>query len=319
MALEVTRSIEQWIECFGPSRKSTALAIGNFDGMHRGHREILRRVVERAKAAGRAAAVLTFYPHPAQVLRPAQAPSLLMTLDQRLEAFDAIGINATLVMRFDARLAEMSARDFVERVLVQTMRPQAVLVGGDFRFGHKQLGDVRLLQEVGQQSSFQVEIVPPVFQGGLVISSTAIRSALIEGRVEDAERMLGRPFSLSGEIQSGTGLGRKVVVPTLNLKTAQETLPQKGVYATLTVMNGEEYRSVTNVGMRPTFNGSHITIESHLLDFNENRTSGGMEVRFLRRLREEKKFSAPEELRAQVTKDIQDARSFFLQLEKANP
>ena len=316
MPLETVRSAEQWKRQFTAAGRRAVVAIGNFDGMHRGHQEILRRVVARAKQEDCAAAVLTFYPHPARVLRPSQAPSLLMTLGQRLKAFDAAGIDAVLVMPFDLALAEMSAQNFAQRVLVETMRVRAVLVGENFRFGNRQMGDVALLQDHGRQWDFQVEIVPPVVQDGLVISSSAIRNALAEGRMADAERMLGRPFSLQGEIQAGTGLGSKIVVPTLNLKTEQEMLPRKGVYATETLLRGRAYRSVTNVGMRPTFNGAHLTIESHLFDYAQDQTSGAIEVRFFKHLRDEMKFSGPQELKEQIAKDMSDAAEFFAQHEK---
>ena len=311
MALAKLYSAEEWIARFGQSRKPTAVTIGNFDGMHRGHQEILLRVIDQARRADRMAAVLTLFPHPVRVLRPDVAPSLLATLDQRLGAFDAIGIDAVLVLRFDAELAKVQPQDFARRYLAETMRAREVLVGGNFRFGHRQQGDGKALVEFGKQWGFEVVIVQPLTIDGVVVSSTAIRDALREGRMEDAARMLGRPFALEGEIQAGTGQGCKLVVPTLNLKTAQEALPKIGVYATETVAGGGVYRSVTNVGKRPTFNGTGITIESHLFGFSDNLTSGAMEVRFLRRLRDERKFGGPDALREQVRNDIEEAMKFF--------
>jgi riboflavin kinase / FMN adenylyltransferase len=309
LRLDIAYSAEGWIERFGNSRKRTIVTIGNFDGVHLGHQKILNGVVERARSSDLQSAVLTFYPHPASVLRPDAAPTLLMTLEQRLAAFDAMGINAALVLQFDAELAKISAEDFAKTFLVDTLRAKAVLVGENFRFGNRQGGDVKLLQEIGKRSDFEVEIVPPVIQGGVIVSSTAVREALREGRVADAEPLLGRPFSLKGEIRPGTGKGRELVVPTLNLVTEQETLPKIGVYATASVVGPKIYWSVTNVGVRPTFNGQRLAIESHLFDFAEQLTSGKMEVIFLKRLRDEQKFSGPEALREQVLKDIEQARS----------
>jgi len=183
------------------------------------------------------------------------------------------------------------------------------LVGDNFRFGNRQGGDVNLLQEIGARSDFEVQIVPPVIENGVIVSSTAVRQALRDGRVEDMEPLLGRPFSLKGEIRPGTGQGRKLIVPTLNLVSEQETLPRNGVYATATVLGPKIYWSVTNVGMRPTFGGQQLAIESHLFDFSEQLTSGKMEVIFLKRLRDEQKFSGPEALREQVLKDIERAKS----------
>ncbi|MBZ5694858.1 MAG: bifunctional riboflavin kinase/FAD synthetase [Acidobacteriia bacterium] len=313
MPLAIVRSADEWLARFGDARKPAVVTIGNFDGVHLGHQKILRSVCDRARHASSMSAALTFYPHPARVLRPAEAPNLLLTLEQRLAAVEAAGIDAVLVMRFDLTLAQVSAEDFVRRFLVETIRAQAVFVGANFRFGHQQAGDVKLLGELGRRSGFEVEVVMPVVQNGVVVSSTAIRQAIFEGCVEDARRMLGRPYALAGQIQTGTGQGRKLVVPTLNLATEQEALPKSGVYATEALVGGKTYRAATNVGVRPTFNGARVTIESHLLDFNENLTGGKLEVRFWKRLRDERRFSGPAELREQVFKDVEQAKAYFLE------
>jgi riboflavin kinase / FMN adenylyltransferase len=311
MGMAVLRSAAEWSARFRAPRRPAVVTIGNFDGCHLGHQKILRDVAERARHANALAAVLTFFPHPARVLRPAEAPALLETLDQRLAAMDSCGIDAALVMPFDRALASMSAEDFVRRILVDTMAAQAVLVGGNFRFGHGGAGDVKLLVELGKQWTYAAEVVPPVSENGVAISSTAIRAAIREGRVEDARRMLGRPYALAGEIRTGTGQGRNLVVPTLNLATEQEVLPNNGVYASEAIVAGKTYRAATNVGVRPTFDATRITIESYLFEFDEMLTSGSLEVRFWRRLREERKFSGPAELKEQVLKDIERAKEFF--------
>jgi riboflavin kinase/FMN adenylyltransferase len=311
MALARVDSPQEWLARFGEQRLPTAVTIGNFDGVHLGHQQILRRLVERAEKSNWMSAVLTFFPHPARVLRPEQAPPLLATLDQRLAAFGAAKIDATLVLNFDRELAQVTAADFVKRYLLETMRAKAVLVGETFRFGHRQAGDVNLLCELGKRWGFEVDVVPPVTIEGVAVSSTAVREVVRDGRMEDARKLLGRPYALAGQIRTGTGQGRKLVVPTLNLNTEQELLPKMGVYATEVALDGKVYRAATNVGVRPTFDGSRTTVESHLLDFNENRTSGPIEVRFCTRLRDEKKFSGPEALREQVLKDIERAREYF--------
>jgi riboflavin kinase/FMN adenylyltransferase len=193
-----------------------------------------------------------------------------------------------------------------------------VLVGENFRFGHKQAGDVALLRELGAHHGFAVEIIPPVAQDGEIVSSTAIRREIATGNVGHAARLLGRPFVLSGDIVAGTGTGRRFTFPTLNLKPEQELLPARGVYVTRTLLEGETRtrRSVTNVGMRPTFNGASLSVETHLLDFSGEVTADRMEVRFWKRLREEKKFANPEELRAQIARDIASARRFFSRLRR---
>ena len=311
MSLAALHSPEAWRERFGGAGQRSIVTIGNFDGVHRGHQKILHRVVELSHSNHALPSVLTFFPHPVRVLRPTAAPSLLSTLDQRLAAFEASGIEAALIVRFDAKLSEMSAEEFARQFLVETMRAESVLVGENFRFGHKQKGDVKLLRDLGSRWNFNVEIVPPVVEDGAVISSSAIREALREGRVNDATKMLGRPYALQGDIRIGTGQGTKLIVPTLNLATEQEMLPKAGVYVTEAVVEGRSYGAATNIGTRPTFDGIGITIESHLLDFSQRVTNGRMEVRFLEPLRDEQKFSSFDALREQVLQDIESARVLY--------
>src|ERR1700728_3593308 len=311
MGMAALRSAAEGSARFRAPRRPAVVTIVNFDGCHLGHQKILRDVAERARRANALAAVLTFFPHPARVLRPAEAPALLETLEQRLPAIVSCASARALVMPCDRELASMSAEDFVRRILVDTMAAQAVLVGGKFRFGHGGAGDVKLLVELGARWGFTAEVVPPVSENGVVISSTAIRAAIRGGRAEDARRMLGRPYALAGEIGHGTGQGRKLVVPTLNLATEQEVLPKNGVYATEAAVAGKTYRAATNVGMRPTFDGTRITIESYLFDFDETLTRGTLEMRVSRRLPDGRKFSGPAELKEQVLKDIERAKEFF--------
>lgn len=322
LLLTIADSVELWNRKFADLNVRTVVTIGNFDGVHLGHQRILQSVNDwvslkgnlNKKAEQLIPTVLTFYPHPARVLRPASAPPLLDTLPQRLTAFEAAGIHAVLVLKFDEQLAKVTAEDFARIYLAETLRARAVLVGENFRFGHKQVGDVKLLEELGRRWDFEVQVVPPVVLDGTTVSSTAVRRAVCEGEVAHAAKLLGRPFALAGEIKTGTGQGRKLVVPTLNLSTEQECLPKYGVYATESVVAGKLYRSATNIGVRPTFDGLRLAIESHLFDFSDDLTSGPMEVRFWKRLRDERKFSGPEALREQVLRDISDARSYFSSL-----
>jgi len=308
-SITVLRSAADWRAKFRD--QSSIVTVGNFDGVHLGHQQILRDVCSVARKNTQIAAVLTFYPHPTRVLRPAQAPPLLMTLEQRLEAIAQLGIEAAFVVPFNAELAAMSAEGFVHQYLADTMHARGVFVGANFRFGHKQGGDVSLLVELGKRWQFEVSIEPPVIQNGVVVSSTVIRKAVAEGKMEEAHALLGRPFALEGEIRTGTGQGRRLVVPTLNLATSQESLPAYGVYATEVTVEGERYKAATNVGLRPTFNGSGVTIESYLIGFSKDLTGGPMEVRFWRRLRGEQKFPNPEVLRQQVLDDIESAKVYF--------
>lgn len=319
LLLTVARSAEEWSRKFADLNARTAVTIGNFDGVHLGHQKILQAAVdqchrERSRHKGVETlipAVLTFYPHPSRVIRPEAAPPLLMTLEQRLAAFEQFHMQAALVLEFTRDLAQLSPQDFVQRYLVETMRATAVFVGANFRFGYKQAGDVNLLRDLGRRFGFETGVVDPVVIDGVVVSSTAIREALREGRVEEARNLLGRPYALAGEIRTGTGMGSKFVVPTLNLATKQELLPKLGVYATEVFLDGKCYRAATNVGVRPTFDGGNVSIESHLLDFSATRTSGALEVRFLKRLRDEQRFPGPEALREQIFRDIDHAREYF--------
>jgi len=316
MTLAVLHLPAEWQARFGADERGSAVTIGNFDGVHLGHREILRRLVEKARREKLRATVVTFNPHPLRILRPNDAPALLATLDQRLAMLESCGLDATLVLPFDAELARLSAREFVEQIILGTLRTRAILVGNNFRFGHRGAGDVALLRQFGEEFGFEVECIDPVVCRGEVVSSTAIRRAVSEGRLIDAGRFLGRPYSLAGEVQPGTGQGRRFVVPTLNLRTAQELLPKTGVYATEVSVNGRKYRAATNVGMRPTFDGKGPTVESFLFDFDEQIVSGPLEVSFWARLRDEMKFSGPEALRAQIEIDAGRARRFFRLLDR---
>jgi riboflavin kinase / FMN adenylyltransferase len=311
MSMMIERSPEEWVAQFGAERKPVVVAIGNFDGLHRGHQAILRSVLERARAGRLPAVALTFFPHPPRVLRPEEAPPLLYTLEQRLAAFASFGIDATLVLQFNEQLSKLTAEEFARTYLVETLRAEAVFVGENFRFGHRQAGDVKLLGSLGEKWGFQACVVPPVTLEGEIVSSTAIRQAIRDGRMEEAEKLLGKPFSLEGEIRKGTGQGRKLVVPTLNLATEQELLPKNGVYATETVLQARRFPSATNIGVRPTFDGAGVTVESHLLGFLESVTSGRMEIRFFTRLRDEQKFASVEALKEQVLKDIERTKEFL--------
>lgn len=311
MAIAKLRAAEEWVGRFGESRKPAVVTIGNFDGIHRGHQEILRKVKQEAAEKNHLAAVLTLFPHPLKLLRPAEAPSLLMTIEQRLAAFDAAGIDAALVLPFTLELSKMRPEDFARVYLAETMRASKVLVGENFRFGHRQEGNVQSLESYGNQRGFEVESLRSLTVGETVASSTAVREALRDGRVADARRLLGRPFALTGEIQTGTGQGRRLIVPTLNLRAEQEMLPKNGVYVTETLARGGAYHSVTNVGTRPTFDGTRVTVETHLFGFDENWTSGPLEIRFLENLREERKFENAEQLRNQVLRDVENAKAFW--------
>jgi phosphoribosyl 1,2-cyclic phosphate phosphodiesterase len=307
---------QAWASRYGTFGHTSVLAIGNFDGIHLGHQAILRATVDRAHALNAVSTALTFDPSPRKVLRPETAPLRLSTNAQRMQWFNTLGLEAVVVLPFTLDLARLSPGEFVEQILIRDLHVKAVLVGENFRFGHQQAGDVRLLSELGTKHGYEVVVVLPVVYRGEVVSSTIIRRAVAAGDVSHAARLLGRPFVLTGEVVSGTGTGRRFTFPTLNLAAEQELLPARGVYITRTCLDGEarSHRSVTNIGVRPTFNGFSLSVETHLLDAELAAAPKRMEVRFWKRLREEKKFTGPEELRSQIATDIARANKFFSRL-----
>jgi phosphoribosyl 1,2-cyclic phosphate phosphodiesterase len=314
--LEIFSTPLAWSIRYGSPRRGSTLAIGNFDGIHLGHQSILRAAVARAREINAVSTALTFDPLPQKVLRPDTAPLRVSTTEQRLQCFADLGVEAAVVLPFTHDLAKLSPQEFVDQILVRDLQVRAVFVGENFRFGHKQAGNARTLQELGAQRGFEVIILPPVIYKGEIVSSTIIRREIAAGDVSHAGRLLGRPFVLTGKVVSGTGTGRRFTFPTLNLAPEQELLPAKGVYVTRTLFAGESRsrRSVTNIGVRPTFNGASLSVETHVLEPLAEATPARIEVQFWKRLREEKKFSGPEELRAQIAKDIAAANKFFARL-----
>jgi phosphoribosyl 1,2-cyclic phosphate phosphodiesterase len=301
-----------------PAQRGSVIAIGTFDGIHLGHQKVLEFAITLAKGTGAVATALTFEPPPAKLLRQESAPPRISTNQQRMDWFGAVGMEAAVVLPFTKELAALTAEDFVRDILIRQLQVRAVVVGENFRFGNKQVGNVKFLREMGMHEGFEVVVHTPVLLDGEVISSTLIRKFVSEGHVRDASRLLGRPFELTGEVVSGGGMGRKLGFPTLNLKPEQELLPAKGVYITRTVLDGEagSHRSVTNVGVRPTFNGTGLSVETHLLDYSGNFTPKRIEVRFVKRLRAEKKFAGPEELKEQIGKDIAAANRYFARMRR---
>ncbi len=316
--LTVFYSAADWAARFAATKRGSVLAIGNYDGIHLGHQRVLAFAMTRAKDCGAVSTALTFEPPPLKVLRPDSAPLRISTNQQRLEWFGALGIEAAVVLPFTPELASLSPEDFVDEILVRQLQVRAIVVGDNFRFGHRQAGDVKFLRDLGMRYGFEVVVHEPVALDGRIVSSTLIRKQIADGDVTRAARLLGRPFVLTGEVVRGTGTGRKFLFPTLNLKPDQELLPARGVYITRTVFEGEtsSHRSVTNVGMRPTFNGSGLTIETHLLDYSGNFAPKRIEIRFWKRLRNEQKFASPDDLRLQIARDISAANKFFARLRR---
>jgi riboflavin kinase/FMN adenylyltransferase len=314
--IRVVHSLEEAAGSFGPS----GLTIGNFDGVHLGHQALCRRLVERCRALAVRPSVLTFDPHPARVLAPDRAPRLLCTLDQRLRRMAEAGIEQALVLPFTSEFSQWSPEDFVARVIAGAAAARVVVVGSNFRFGRRHAGDVDLLRELGLRFGFETEIVEGVFCRGRLVSSTEVRRLLDSGDVRMAGRLLGRCYGLEGNVVSGAGIGAKQAVPTLNLATDAEVLPARGVYITRTtdLEDGRRWRSVTNVGYRPTFGGESLTVETFLLDGLDGFGPAKIRVEFLYRLREERKFPDAPALRMQIMRDVGRAQRFFARIGLAN-
>lgn len=291
---------------FGPS----VLAIGNFDGVHAGHRQILRRVGVIARERGLTPAVLTFDPHPARVLAPARAPKLITTIAQRLRRMESEGVEAAMLLPFSRELAQLSPEEFVRTVLFDQLHAKVAIVGDDFRFGHKQTGDIDTLRALGERFGFEVESAGAIARRGERISSTSVRRLVEAGKVSRACRMLGEPFALEGQVVKGKGIGSKQTVPTLNLAAENELMPATGIYVTRTrdLSDGRRWNSVTSVGYNPTFEGHDLTCETFLLDEFDGRTPERIEVSFLRYIRDERKFDSAELLRAQIMNDVDVAK-----------
>ncbi len=289
----------------------SVVTIGNFDGVHLAHQTLLRRVVEVARPQGMLATAITFEPHPIKILSPDHAPKLLTPLARKIELIESVGIDLLVVLPFTRELARKSPLEFVRQVLVRPLHASSVHVGPNFRFGYRQSGDVEILEELGKQEGFRVEVVPMLEVRGDRVSSTRIRELLAEGQVHKANRLLGRPLSVRGPIVAGMGVGRKHTVPTLNLAPIEEQLPKVGVYVTHTLLSGVLHDSVTNVGFKPTFGDHRLTVETFLLDFSGQIDATDMEIEFLYRLRDEMKFQNPAILKVQIQEDARRSLKFF--------
>ncbi len=294
----------------------SAVTIGNFDGIHLAHRALLSRVVRSAKELGGTSAVITFDPHPVQVLAPERAPKILTPLGLKTSLIEKEGIDLLVILQFNMELAALSPAEFANRILVERLRAAVVHVGSNFRFGHHRSGDTAVLAELGRQGGFRVETLPMIKVRGHRISSSQVRLMLSSGHVSIAGRMLGRPYVVCGAIAEGEGVGRKRTVPTLNLSPVEQQLPKNGVYITRTRLGGTLHNSVTNVGHKPTFGHHRLTVESYLLDFCGEIQEKEMEVEFLLRLRDEIKFPSAEALKQQIQRDVQRSLKFFRLMNK---
>jgi riboflavin kinase/FMN adenylyltransferase len=295
-----------------PEHRGCAVTIGNFDGVHLGHQAVLRRLKEGARALRVPAVVMLFEPQPLEHFRPEAAPARLMRLREKLTALREQGVDRVLCVRFNARFAGLSAEAFMERVLCDRLGARLVLVGEDFRFGAGRRGDIELLRAAGPELGFAVETAPTFALDGERVSSTRVRAALAAGELETAARLLGRPYRICGRVAHGDKLGRTLGVPTANIRLFRRRAPLHGIF--VVELEGMEPRAlpgVASVGTRPTVDGTTLLLEVHLLDFDRDIYGAQVAVEFRRRLREERRFESLEALRAQMRRDIEQARDYF--------
>jgi len=291
------------------------LALGNFDGLHRGHMKIIERVHRTAEERGATPVVLTFDPHPTRVVRPDKAPRVLMTDAQKIEVLAAAGILGVAIVRFTAEMSRWEPERFVRLVLVEWLGVSEVWVGGNFLFGRDRSGTFAVLRGLGDQYGFRADKIDPLCVRDAVVSSTRVRRLLAEGRVDESGVLLGRHFYIDGEVVGGDERGRELGFPTANLRTANEMVPPSGVYATIVRTAEGLQPAVTNIGVRPTFaSGGGVSIETHLLQGGRDLYGAHLRLYFVQRLRDEQAFASADALRARIAEDCREARALFGQL-----
>jgi riboflavin kinase / FMN adenylyltransferase len=292
--------------------RPTVLTLGVFDGLHLGHQLVMRTVVDRARAIEAVPTVITFEPHPRAILHPESAPPLLQTFDQKLEALGVLGIEQTIVIRFDRDFAQVSAEDFLKDVVSDRLHAKEVYLGRGFAFGHNREGNIGLLRSVSHDLGFLADEVSEVRLRGERISSSRIRDLLLEGRVNLARRMLGRPYGVEGRVIRGAERGQQLGFPTANLHPQNRVIPKGGVYVTATLIDGQWRASVTNIGTRPTFEReAETSVETFVMNWSGDLYGDVIRVRFLHRLRDEKKFDSVGDLKTQIESDVARAERFF--------
>lgn len=303
------RAIQEIPAAFGPS----VAAIGNFDGVHLGHQRILAAVIAEARECGMRAVAITFDPHPDHFLRPTAAPSILTPMQERISLLARAGVDAVLVLPFNASLAALTPREFVESVLVNGLGVRGVHEGGNFRFGYRAAAGVKELADFGKVFGFGLRIHEAIHVHGLEVSSSAVRDLVAAGDMKRARWMLGRPFAVQSTQARGRGVGTRLLVPTVNLAAYDGLLPAFGVYVTRLSIAGRCFQAVTNVGNRPTFEGVGFGVETHILNFEpvDIDEETPLELEFLFRLRPEMTWPSPDALKTQIFKDVRRAKRYF--------
>jgi len=291
--------------------KSPAVTLGNFDGVHRGHGEIFRRLKKRAAEIGGEALIFTFDPHPAKVLRPEISPSIITPLSEKLSLIEAYGLDGIILADFNKEFAAQHPASFVRDILHGKLGARLVIIGHDFTFGKGKEGNIESLILLGKESGFAVEVVEAIKLDGEIVSSTRIRELIKDGKVKEASRLLGRHHSIEGKVIKGHGRGKPLGFPTANIDFHAELLPKYGVYAVKAKLGQEELTGVCNIGMKPTFNDDEPSIETHIFDFNGSIYGQDLKISFIDRVREVRTFNNPQDLSHQIAKDIGKAKELL--------
>jgi riboflavin kinase/FMN adenylyltransferase len=307
--MKIFRKLDQIPRDFGPA----VLTVGNYDGLHLGHRQILKQMVERAKQLQARSVVLTFDPHPIRILRPREAPPLITPMPYKLRLLEETGLDAVVILPFTRDLSTMPPFEFAEQIISTVLHAVEVHEGFNFRFGHRAEGDIDRLREYGTRLGFAVRAYDALQAKGYIASSSQVRDLIAAGELAPARHLLGRPFRIYSNPGRGRGYGHKYTVPTVNLSRYDELVPKHGVYVTQIALSGECFNAVTNIGNRPTFGPESFAIETHILNFHpiELTVETNVELTFLKRLRDEIKFPSVDALRDQISRDVHHARRYF--------
>lgn len=283
----------------------TAVALGNFDGLHIGHQKLIETMIKESRIKKLKSSVLLFNNHTKTVLNNTKKPEILTTNEQKTKLLESLGVELIYSMDFNAKIMKLSPEEFVTKILIDKLNAKLVVVGFDYKFGYKATGNSEVLKQLGKNYGFEVIIIGPVYSDNNIVSSTLIRKLLKMGKIKEANELLGRPFTMDGKVVGGEKRGKSMGFPTANLSIEYNYLiPKFGVYKTKTVVNNKEYLSLTNVGTNPTFDEGKIHIETHILDFNENIYGEKISIKYLDFIREEVKFNTKEQLMIQVKNDI---------------
>jgi len=305
--MKVISSLEDIKEPFAYA----VITVGNFDGVHIGHQGLLKEVKKRADKMSGTSVVLTFEPHPLKVLKEKKIP-LITPFERKIELIEKLGIDVVICLPFTREFSKVSAREFVEEILLKKIGMREIVVGYDYTFGHKREGNIDLLKKLGDELGFKVCILGPILVDNMIVSSTRIRNLIMEGELEKVKILLNRYYQVSGEVIAGHDRGGRLLgFPTANLKLVNEVFPKNGVYVVEVIYNNKVYGGVTNIGFKPTFGNDALSVETHILDFDQNIYGKKIKLNFIKRLRNEKRFSSIEALAAQIKRDIEEARKIL--------